>query len=163
MQLAKEFGAEVTGVCSTAKLDRLWSLGADHVVDYTRDNFTDGSTRYDLVLGIGGNLSLTRLRRALTPDGTLVVVGGEERGRLTGGFGRSLRAPLLSRLVSQRLTMLASKERASDLERLTEIIEAGTLTPHIDSTYPLERVPEAMRHLESGDVFGKVAITIRGA
>jgi NADPH:quinone reductase-like Zn-dependent oxidoreductase len=163
VQLAKAFGAEVTGVCSTAKLDRLRSLGADHVVDYTREDFTDGSTRYDLVLDIGGNLPLTRLRRALTPDGTLVVVGGEEGGRMTGGFGRSLRAPVLSRLVSQRLTMLASKERASDQERLTQLIEAGTVTPHIDRTYPLERVPDAMRHLESGDVFGKVAITVRAA
>ena len=160
VQLAKAFGAEVTGVCSTGKLDLVRSLGADHVVDYTREDFADGVHHYDLVLDIGGNTPLSRLRRALTRTGTLVIVGGEEGGRWTGGFGRSLRAPLLSPFVSQRLTMLASKERASDLERLTELIEAGQVAPSIDSTYPLERVPDAMRHLEAGEVRGKVAITV---
>jgi NADPH:quinone reductase-like Zn-dependent oxidoreductase len=160
VQLAKAFEAEVTGVCSTAKLDLVRSLGADHVVDYTRQDFADGTNRYDLVLDIGGNSPLSRLRRALTPTGTLVIVGGEEGGRWTGGFGRSLRAPLLSPFVSQRLTMLASKERASDQERLIPLIEAGKVTPSIDRTYPLDRVPEAMRHLETGAVRGKVAITI---
>lgn len=160
VQLAKAFGAEVTGVCSTGKLDRLRALGADHVLDYTRDDFTDGSTRYDLVLDIGGNLPLRRLRRALTLDGTLVMVGGEEGDRVTGGFGRSLRAPLLSRFVAQRLTMLASKERASDLQRLAPLLEDGTVVPHIDRTFSLEQVPEAMRYLQSGAVFGKVAVTV---
>lgn len=160
VQLAKAFGAEVTGVCSTGKVDRLRALGPDHVYDYTVDDFTDGVTRYDLVLDIGGNLPLRRLRRALTPDGTLVVVGGEQGGRVTGGFGRSLRAPLLSRFVRQRLTMLASKERASDLQRLTEFIEAGSVVPYIDRTFALEQVPAAMRHLQSGEVFGKVAISV---
>jgi NADPH:quinone reductase-like Zn-dependent oxidoreductase len=161
VQLAKAFGAEVTGVCSTAKLDLVRSLGADHVVDYTRDDFADGAHHYDLILDIGGNSTLSRLRRALTPTGTLVIVGGEEGGKWTGGFGRSLRAPILSLFVRQRLTMLASKERDSDQERLTELIEAGQVTPSIDRTYPLNRVPEAMRHLESGTVCGKVAITVR--
>jgi NADPH:quinone reductase-like Zn-dependent oxidoreductase len=160
VQLAKFFGAEVTGVCSTAKLDLVRSLGADHVVDYTRADFADGTNRYDLILDLGGNSSLRRLRSALTPRGALVIVGGEEGGKWTGGFGRSLRALLLSRFVRQRLTMLASKERASDLERLAPLIEAGQLTPSIDRTYPLARVPDAMRHLEAGDVRGKVAITI---
>jgi len=100
------------------------------------------------------------LRRALTPTGTLVIVGGEEGGRWTGGFGRSLRAPLLSPFVGQRLTMLASKERASDQERLTPFLEAGTVTPPLDQTYPLDRVPEAMAYLESGEVRGKLAITV---
>jgi NADPH:quinone reductase-like Zn-dependent oxidoreductase len=160
VQLAKALGAEVTGVSSTAKLDLVRSLGADHVLDYSRDDFADGTRRYDLILDIGGNPTLSRLRRALTPTGTAVIVGGEEGGSWTGGFGRSLRAPLLSLFVRQRLTMLASKERASDLERLAEHLEAGTLTPRIDRTYPLEEVPNAMRHLEAGDVRGKVAITI---
>ncbi len=160
VQLAKALGAEVTGVCSTAKLEFVRSLGADQVVDYTRQEFADGNTRYDLIVDIAGNASLSRLRRALTPTGTLVIVGGEEGGRWTGGFGRSLRAPLLSPFVRQRLTMLASKERASDQERLTPLIEAGTVTPTIDRTYPLDRVPEAMRHLEAGGVRGKVVITI---
>lgn len=160
VQLAKAFGAEVTGVCSTAKLDLVRSLGADHVVDYNREDFARGTSRYDLVLDIGGNSSLSRLRSALTPTGTLVIVGGEEGGKWTGGFGRSLRAPLLSPFVRQRLTMLASKERAGDLERLSPLIEAGKVVPSIDRTYPLDRVAEAMRHLEAGEVRGKVAITI---
>ena len=159
VQLAKAFGAEVTGVCSTAKLDLVRSLGADHVIDYTQQDFADGTNRYDLILDIGGNSSLSRLRSALTPTGTLVIVGGEEGGKLTGGFGRSLRAPLLSPFVRQKLTMLASKERASDQERLTPLIEAGKVTPSIDRTYPLDRVAEAMRHLETGRVRGKIVIT----
>jgi NADPH:quinone reductase-like Zn-dependent oxidoreductase len=160
VQLAKAFGAEVTGVCSTPKLDLVRALGADHLIDYTQQDFADGAATYDLILDIGGNSPLSRLRGALTPSGTLVIVGGEEGGKWTGGFGRSLRAPLLSPFVGQRLTMLASKERASDQERLTPLIEAGKVTPNIDSTFPLDRVPEAMRHLETGKVRGKIAITI---
>jgi NADPH:quinone reductase-like Zn-dependent oxidoreductase len=160
VQLAKAFGAEVTGVCSTAKLDLVTALGADHVIDYTQQDFADSTQKYDLILDIGGNSSLSRLRSALTPTGTLVIVGGEEGGKWTGGFGRSLRAPMLSLFVRQKLTMLASKERASDQERLTPLIEAGTVRPSIDSIYSLDRVPEAMRHLEGGRVRGKVVITI---
>ncbi len=160
VQLAKALDAEVTGVCSTAKLDFVRSLGADHVLDYTRQDFAAGTDTYDLIVDIAGNTSLHRLRSVLTATGTLVIVGGEEGGRWTGGFGRSLRAPLLSLFVRQRLTMLASKERASDQERLTTFIEAGMVKPSIDRTYPLDRVPEAMRHLEAGDVRGKVVITI---
>jgi NADPH:quinone reductase-like Zn-dependent oxidoreductase len=160
VQLAKAFGAEVTGVCSTAKVDLVRSLGADHVIDYTQGDFAGGSHRYDLVLDIAGNPPLRRLRRALTPTGTAVIVGGEEGGAWTGGFGRTLRAPLLSPFVGQRLAMLASKERASDLERLTPLVEAGTVMPCVDRSYPLEEVPEAMRHLEAGLARGKVAITV---
>jgi NADPH:quinone reductase-like Zn-dependent oxidoreductase len=160
VQLAKAFGADVTGVCSTAKLDLVRSLGADQVIDYTRQDFADGADRYDLVLDIGGNASLSRLRKALTANGTLVIIGGEEGGKWTGGFGRTLRAPLLSPFVRQRLAMLASKERASDQERLIPLIEAGKVIPSVDRTYPLDRVPEAMQHLESGQVRGKLAITI---
>jgi len=160
VQLAKAFDAEVTGVCGPAKLDFVTSLGADHVIDYTAEDFADGTRTYDLIVDIAGNASLTRLRRALTPSGTLVIVGGEDGGKWTGGFGRSLRAPVLSLFVGQRLTMLASKERASDQERLTALIEAGKVAPSIDAIYPLDRVGEAMRHLEGGHVRGKVAITI---
>jgi len=160
VQLAKVLDAEVTGVCSTAKLDFVRTLGADHVLDYTRQDFAAGTDTYDLIVDIAGNTSLHRLRSALTPTGTLVIVGGEEGGRWTGGFGRSLRTPLLSLFVRQRLTMLASRERASDQERLTTFIEACMVKPSIDRTYPLERVPETMRHLEAGDVRGKVVITI---
>ncbi len=160
VQLAKAFGAEVTGVAGTAKLDLVRSLGADHVLDYTRDDYADGSHHYDLVLDIAGNPGLSRLRRALTPTGTVVLVGGEDGGNLTGGMNRSLRALALSALVRQRLAWFVAQERASDLERLTELIEAGQVTPSIDRTYPLDQVPDAMRHLVSGQVRGKVAITI---
>jgi NADPH:quinone reductase-like Zn-dependent oxidoreductase len=160
VQLAKAFGAEVTGVASTAKLDLVRSLGADHVIDYTREDFADGTNRYDLILDIAGNPTLSRLRRALTPAGTAVIVGGEEGGNLTGGMNRQLRALALSPFVRQRLTMLTPKEHASVLERLTKLIEAGQVTPSIDRTYPLDSAPEAMRRLEAGTVRGKIAITI---
>jgi NADPH:quinone reductase-like Zn-dependent oxidoreductase len=160
VQLAKAFGAEVTGVSSTPKLDLVRSLGADHVIDYTRDDFADGTHRYDLILDIAGNPAPSRLRRALTPTGTAVLVGGEQGGSLTGGMDRQVRALVLSLFVRQRLTGLIPKERSSDLERLTDLIEAGTVTPSIDRTYSLDRVPEAMRYLEAGKARGKVAITI---
>jgi NADPH:quinone reductase-like Zn-dependent oxidoreductase len=160
VQLAKALGADVTGVASTAKLDLVRSLGADHVIDYTRDDWADGTRHYDLVLDIGGNPGLSRLRRALQPSGTAVLVGGEDGGSLTGGMNRQLRALLLSPFVGQRFAMFVAKERASDLERLTDFLEAGTVAPTVDRTYPLDRVPEAMRHLEAGQVRGKVAITV---
>ena len=160
VQLAKAFGAEVTGVSSTAKLDLVRSLGADHVIDYTRDDFANGTHRYDLILDIAGNPALSRLRRALTPTGTAVIVGGEEGGSWTGGIDRQLRALALSPFVRQRLTMFIAKQRSSDLERLTDLIEAGKVTPSVDRTYSLDRVPEAMRYLEAGKARGKVAITI---
>jgi NADPH:quinone reductase-like Zn-dependent oxidoreductase len=160
VQLAKAVGAEVTAVASTSKTDLVRSLGADHVIDYTREDFADGTRRYDLILDVAGNPSLARLRRALTPRGTVVILGGEQGGGITGGFGRTLRAPLLSRFVSQRLTMVAADENGRDLERLTPLIDAGQLTPHVDRSYPLEEVAEAMARLVAGDVRGKVAITI---
>jgi len=160
VQLAKALGAEVTGVSSAAKLDLVRSLGADQVLDYTRDDFADGKQQYDLILDIGGNPSLSRLRRALTPTGTAVIVGGEEGGNWTGGFGRSLRASVVSLFVRQRLAMLASKERATDLERLAEHLEAGTVRPTIDRTYPLDHLQDGMRHLIDGNARGKVAITV---
>jgi NADPH:quinone reductase-like Zn-dependent oxidoreductase len=160
VQLAKALGARVTGVASTAKLDLVRALGADEVLDYTRDDYADGTQRYDLILDIAGNPGLARLRRALTPEGTAVIVGGEDGGNLTGGMNRQLRAMLVSRFVGQRLAWFIAKQRASDLERLTAFIEAGQVTPSIDRTYPLDRVPEAMRYLDAGQVRGKVAITI---
>jgi NADPH:quinone reductase-like Zn-dependent oxidoreductase len=160
VQLAKAFGAEVTGVCSTAKQDVVRSLGADQVIDYTRDDFADGRHRYDLILDLGGNSKLSRLRRALAPTGTLVIAGGEEGGRVAGGIDRQLRAVILSLFVGQRLTTMLCKENAADLERLTELVEAGAVTPRIDRTYPLNQAPEAMRQLEAGRVAGKVAISL---
>ena len=160
VQLAKASGAEVTGVCSTNKVDLVTSLGADRVVDYTREDFAAGSHHYDLIIDIAGNSPLSRLRRALTPTGTAVIVGGESKGNLTGGIDRQRRALILTRFVGQRLTGLASKERASDLEILADHLAAGTVTPSIDRTYPLDQVPTAMRYLEAGKVKGKIAITI---
>lgn len=159
VQLAKTFGAEITGVASTAKLELVRSLGADHVIDYTRDDFADGTHRYDLILDIAGNPTLSRLRRALTPTGTAVIVGGEEGGNWTG-INRQLRALALSPFLRQRLTMFIAKQRSSDLEKLTDLIEAGKVTPSLDRSFPLDQVPEAVRYLEAGKARGKVAITI---
>ena len=160
VQLAKAFGAEVTGVAGTAKQDLVRSLGADHVLDYTRDDYADGSQHYDLVLDIAGNPGLSRLRRALKPQGTAVLVGGEHGGNLTGGMNRSLRALMLSPFVSQRFAWFINQERASDLELLAEHLEAGRVTPSIGRTYRLDRVPDAIGDLESGQVRGKVAIAV---
>lgn len=159
VQVAKAAGAEVTGACSTAKREFVSSLGADHVIDYTQQDFADGSRRYDLILDIAGNPSLTRLRRALAPRGTAVFVGGENAGSLLG-MGRQVRGVLVSPFVGQRLVLLASRESAEDYERLTELIEAGQVTPPLDDTYPLEEAAEAVRRLERGEVQGKVAITL---
>jgi NADPH:quinone reductase-like Zn-dependent oxidoreductase len=159
VQLARAFGAEVTGVCSTGKLDLVRSIGAAHVIDYTRDDFADGGHHYDLIIDIAGSPDLSRLRRALTPTGTAVIVGGEESGNWTG-MGRQFRALTLSPFLRQRLVMLTAKQRSSDLEQLAKLIEAGTVTPRIDRTYPLDQVPDAVRYLEAGNARGKVAITI---
>ena len=160
VQIAKAAGAKVTGVASTRKLDLVRDLGADRVIDYTRDDFADGVNHYDLIIDIAGNSPLSRLRRALTPTGTAVIVGGESKGNITGGFGRQLRALLLTPFIGQRLTGLASKERASDSEVLARHITAGTVTPSIDRSYPLDQVPAALRQLAAGSVHGKIAITI---
>lgn len=159
VQLAKALGGEVTGVCSTAKLDFVSSLGADHVLDYTRQDFAQGPRRYDLVIDIAGNPSLTRLRRALTPRGTAIFVGGESAGSVTG-MSRQLRGVLASPFLRQRFALLLPKESAKDYERLATMIERGQITPGLDATYPLESGAEAVRHLGSGQVRGKIAITV---
>ena len=160
VQLAKAFGAEVTGVCSTAKVDLVSSLGADRVIDYSREDFAAGERRYDVILDIGGNSTLRRLRRALTARGTLVIVGGETGGRFLGGFDRQIRAMLLSPFVGQRLGTFVSIESAEDLATLKELIEAGKVTPVIDRTYPLAEAPDAIRYVEQGHARGKVVITV---
>lgn len=162
VQVARALGAEVTGVASTSKLDLVRSLGADHLIDYTREDFAESGQRYDLILDIAGNPSIPRLRQALTRKGTAVIVGGEGGGDLTGGMGRTLRAVAMSPFISQRFANFVNKERGSDLERLNELIDAGQLAPSIDRAFPLAEVPEAMRLLETGQVRGKVAITIEG-
>ncbi|WP_407662220.1 NAD(P)-dependent alcohol dehydrogenase [Nakamurella lactea] len=161
VQLAAAIGAVVTGVCSTPKLDLVRSLGATHVVDYTREDFADTGHRYDLILDIAGLPKLQRLRRALAPNGTLVLVGGEDGGDWTGGtIGRQLRARATSLFSRQRLTSILAKERAGDFERLATYLQAGTVIPSIERTYPLEEVPDALRHLEAGNVRAKVAIAV---
>jgi len=159
VQIAKSLGAAVTGVCSTEKVDLVRSLGAERVVDYTREDFTAGGQRYDLIIDIAGNTPLSRLRRVLTATGTLVIVGAEDAGKLTG-MGRQLRALLVSPFVGQRLTSLVSKEQSGALDRLTQLIETGAVVPSIDRVYPLAEAPAAMRRLAAGNVRGKVAISI---
>jgi NADPH:quinone reductase-like Zn-dependent oxidoreductase len=160
VQLAKVFGAHVTGVCSTAKTDLVRSLGADEVVDRTREDFADGTRRYDLVVDTAGLRSLSHLRRALTPRGTLVIVGGEGPGRFFGGVDRVLRAVLLSPFVRQRLRGLVSSVRAEDLEFLRRVVEEGGMTPVVGRTYPLAEAAAAVRHVGEGHARGKVVLTV---
>ncbi|MFD3539012.1 NAD(P)-dependent alcohol dehydrogenase [Streptomyces sp. NPDC058662] len=160
VQLAKNLGAHVTGVCSAGKADLVRSLGADEAVDYARADPTDGSRRHDLVLDAAGNRSLTALRRSLTADGTLVIIGGEGGGRWIGGNDRQLRAMLLSPFLRQRLRALAATVHHRDLLILTELIEAGSLRPAVDRTYPLAEVPDAVRHLREGRARGKLVVGV---
>ena len=160
VQLAKAFGAQVTGVASTSQLELVGSVGADEVIDYTRTDVTDGTRQWEVIVDTGGRRTLAQLRRALTPTGTLVIVGGEGGGRWLGGFLRNLRAPLVSRFIGQRLRMLSSKPNQDDLQVLRELIEAGKLRPLVGRTYPLGEAPEAMRALEAGKTLGKIVITV---
>jgi len=160
VQLAKAFDADVTGVCSTSKLDTVRSLGADHVIDYMRDDFAKMAQRYDLILDMAGNRPLSTLRRALTPEGTLVIVGGEEGGRWLGGTDRQIRALLLSPFVRQRLRTFVAKEGAEDLLVLKELIESGKVTPVIDRTYSLREAADAIRHLHEGHARGKLVLSV---
>lgn len=162
VQLAKAFGAEVTGVCSTAKVDLVRSLGADDVIDYTREEITAAGRRYDLVLDTAGNRPLSVLRRVLAPRGTLVVVGGENGGRWLGGIQRSLGAILLSPFVGHTLRGLFSAVRPDDLSLLAGLIESGQVTPVIGATYPLDRAADAVRHQHEGHARGKVVLTVSG-
>jgi NADPH:quinone reductase-like Zn-dependent oxidoreductase len=160
VQVAKAFGAHVTGVCSTAKVDLVRSLGADNVIDYTREDFAGGQQRYDAILDVGGNASLSRLRRALTSKGTLVIAGGETEGRWLGGTDRQLRALVLSPFVGQKLGTFISRENREDMIVLKELIEAGKVTPVIDRAYPLSDVADAIRYMREGRARGKVVITV---
>jgi NADPH:quinone reductase-like Zn-dependent oxidoreductase len=160
VQIAKAYGAEVTGVCSTTKMDLVQSIGADHVIDYTRPDIADGAQRYDVIIDTGGNRPLRQLRGALAPRGTLVIVGGETGGRWLGGFDRGFRAPVLSRFVKQELATVMCSENAADLLVLAELIESGKVTPVIDKTYPLSQAPDAIRYMQEGHAHGKVVITI---
>jgi NADPH:quinone reductase-like Zn-dependent oxidoreductase len=161
VQIAKAFGARVTGVSSTSKLDLVRSIGADEVIDYTREDFTDGSRRWDVIVDTAGRRPLRRLRRALTLKGTLVIVGGDGGGRWTGGFFRGvLRGPLVSMFVGQKLGGLNSKVTLEDLQALTDLIEAGRVTPVVDRTFQLVEAADAIRYLEEGHARGKIVIDV---
>lgn len=160
VQLAKVFEAHVTGVCSTTKVDVVRSAGADHVIDYTRDDFADEAHRYDLILDTAGRRSLSHLRRALATRGTLVIVGGEGGGRWTGGFERQLRAFLLSPFLRQELCSLTAVDRREDLLFLKDLLEAGKVTPVINKTYPLNEAPNALSDADEGHGRGKAVITV---
>jgi NADPH:quinone reductase-like Zn-dependent oxidoreductase len=160
VQLAKAFGAQVTGVCSTSKVDLVRSLGADHAIDYTRDDFSLAGVLYDVILDTAGNRPLSVSRRALTPRGTLVIVGGEGGGKVTGGFERSLGAPLASLFSGQKFKGLVSTENYRDLEALTSFLEAGSVKPAIDKVYPLSEAPVAVAYMHEGRARGKVVVRI---
>jgi NADPH:quinone reductase-like Zn-dependent oxidoreductase len=160
VQIAKACGAEVTGMCRTVKADLVRAVGADHVLDYTREDITAGRHRYDVIIDIGGNRPLACLRRALAPRGTLVITGGEDGGRWLGGIGRNVRAQLLSPFVSQKLTAFVARERRADLLALRDLADSGAITPAIDRTYPLALAAAALRHVADGRARGKVVISI---
>jgi NADPH:quinone reductase-like Zn-dependent oxidoreductase len=159
VQLATAYGAQVTGVCSTKSVEMVRSIGADHVIDYTQQDFTRSGQRYDLILEMAGNRSLADLQRALTTKGTLVLVGGSG-GRWFMGTGRTLRAVVVSRFVGQRLRSFFSKPKRTDLVVLKELIEAGKVTPVIDRTFPLNAAPEAISYVEESSTQGKTVITV---
>jgi NADPH:quinone reductase-like Zn-dependent oxidoreductase len=160
VQIAKAYGAEVTGVCSTAKVEFVRSLGADRVLDYSRTGITDDGRRYDVILDIGGNRPLRELRQALTPTGTLVFVGGETGGRWLGGLQRQLGAVALSPFGKQRMAMFVAGEQAKELDELRDLIEAGSVTPALDRMFPLDRAADAVAYVRDGHARGKVVLSI---
>ena len=157
--IAKSFGASVTGVCSTRNVDLVRSIGADHVIDYTREDFTSGDRRYDLIVDCVSNHSLSACRRAMTREGTYILVGGTG-GRWLGPLAYGLKAVLLSRFVSQNLVMCLASPSKEDLVTMKELAETRKVTPVIDRTYPLNEVPEAVRYLEEGHARGKVVVIV---
>jgi NADPH:quinone reductase-like Zn-dependent oxidoreductase len=161
VQIAVASGAQVTGVCSASKHELVLSLGATDVIDYSTDDFADGSRTWDVVIDTAGNRPLRELRRATKPSGTVMIVGGEQRGgRWLSGFDRNLRAPLLSAFVRQRLAMLASAETSDDLAILRGLVEDGLVRPVIGGTFALDQAADALRVLESGHATGKLVITV---
>jgi len=159
VQIAKSFGADVTGVCGTRNVERVRSIGADWILDYTREDFTEGGQRYDLILDCVGNHSLSACRRLLNPQGIYIIVGAPD-GRWISPLPRVLQALVMSRLGSQSLVMLIAKRSQEDLIILRDLLAAGKVIPVIDRGYKLEEVPEAIRYLEAGHARGKVIITV---
>jgi NADPH:quinone reductase-like Zn-dependent oxidoreductase len=161
VQIAKSLGARVTAVVSTGKIDEVRSIGADEVIDYTREDFTDGSRRWDVIIDTAGRRPLRKLRRAMTPKGSLVIVGGDGGGRWTGGFFRGmLRGPLVSLFVGQKLGGLTSKLNQADLQAVADLVETGEVTPIVDRTFDLVEATDALRYLEQGHSRGKVVVTV---
>jgi NADPH:quinone reductase-like Zn-dependent oxidoreductase len=160
VQIAKSFGAHVTAACSTRNVEMVSSLGADHVIDYTQEDFARSGQKYELIFQLAGMRSPSDCRRALTPKGTLVPSSGESAGRWIGPVDRIIKAVVLSPFVSQKLATFVMKPNREDLQFLKKLIEAGKLKPVIDRTYPLREVPEAIRYLEEGHARGKVVITV---
>jgi NADPH:quinone reductase-like Zn-dependent oxidoreductase len=162
VQIAKSFGAEVTGVCSTRNLDLVRSLGADRVIDYTKEDFTNGAERYDVIIDNVGTQPLSGFRRVLTPNGILVMIGGggPNDGGLIGPMGRPIKALILSPFVSQKMGMMMADLNKQDLTTLGDLMQAGKVKAVIDRTYPLSQIAEAIRYLEAGHARGKVIITM---
>jgi NADPH:quinone reductase-like Zn-dependent oxidoreductase len=160
VQIAKVFGAEVTGVCSTPNVELVRSLGADQVIDYTKHDFTRSGQQYDVIFQLAGTHSPSDCRRALTSGGTLVLSSGESDGRWIGPLDRILKAVVLSPFVSQRLRPLVAKRSGVDLRFVKELIETGKVTPVIDRTYSLSETADAIRYLETGHARGKILITV---
>jgi NADPH:quinone reductase-like Zn-dependent oxidoreductase len=160
VQIAKALGAEVTAVCSAAKAGTVRAIGADHVIDYALEDFSRSGHQYDVILDVGGGRSLSELRRALTPRGILVLVGGERGGRFLGGTGKWIQALLISPFVRQKLRPLSTTPKGTDLAFVTELIESGKMRPVIDRTFALRDVPEAFRYLKAGRNHGKVVIQL---
>jgi NADPH:quinone reductase-like Zn-dependent oxidoreductase len=160
VQIAKAFGADVTGVCSTRNLAMVRSIGADHVIDYTREDFTQGSLRYDLIVDNVGTHSLLEYRRVLNPRGALVMVGGPNDGRWIGPLSGSIKAMLVAPFVSQKMVFILAQLKQDDLGTLRDLMQTGKLTPVIDRRYKLSETAEAIRYLEEGHARGKVVITL---
>ncbi|MDQ6878897.1 MAG: NAD(P)-dependent alcohol dehydrogenase [Candidatus Dormibacteraeota bacterium] len=160
VQIAKWYGAQVTGVCSTRNLELVRSIGADRVIDYTREDFTRNGQRYDLIFQLAGTTPPLACRRALAPKGTLVLSSGDSPGRIIGPVGRIIKAGVLSRFVGQTMRPFLAKASSDDLQFLRELIEAGKVTPVIDRTYPLSESADAIRYLETGHARGKVVISV---
>lgn len=160
VQIAKSFGADVTGVCSTRNVELVRSIGADRVIDYTQEDFTQGSQRYDLILDNVGNHSLSQYRRILQPKGTLVMVGGPSGDPWIGPLAQPIKASLLSPFVSQELVMFLAELNRDDLEVLSGLMQAGKVTPVIDRRYTLSEAPTAIRYLEEGRARGKIIVSL---
>jgi NADPH:quinone reductase-like Zn-dependent oxidoreductase len=160
VQIAKAFGATVTGVCSTPNVEMAASIGADQVIDYTREDFTQAGREYDLLIDIAGSRTLAETRAVLVPKGVLVAVGGPDKGRWVGPMGRAAKMAVLSPATSQRMVFFLAHQNKADLAVLRELLAAGKVTPVIDRTYPLSEVAEAIRYLEQGHARGKVVITM---